>query len=80
MTTPNASHQHEEEPIVNKALEDILAIAGGDAEMEANLLRAVMLLCCEKLAGAVGRARCRDTLQGMDRFIRDASPVRPWRD
>lgn len=80
MNSPDASRQHAEEPVVNKALEDILAIAGGDAEQEALLLRAVMLLCCEKLARAVGRARCRDTLQGMDRFIREASPVRPWRD
>lgn len=77
---PDLSRQMEEEPPINKALGDILAIAGGDPEQEEMLLTAVMNLCCEHLARAVGRRRCRDRLQHLDRFVRDAQPVRPWRD
>jgi hypothetical protein len=77
-----ADHQRqmEEEPPINKAFEDIVAIAGGDPEHEAMIINAVMLLCCEQLCRSIGRGRCRDYLHSMDDFVRDAQPMRPWRD
>jgi hypothetical protein len=77
-----ADHQRqmEEEPPVNKAIEDVLAIAGGDPEQEAMIIHAVMWVCCERMAQAVGRGRCRDHLRSLDNFVRDAQPTRPWRD
>jgi hypothetical protein len=77
---PSQSHQMQEEPPINKAFEDIVAIAGGDPEHEAALVSAVMLLCCEQLCRSVGRSRCRDNLHRLDGFVRDAQPTRPWLD
>ena len=77
---PDLSRQMAEEPPMNKAIGDLLAMAGGDPEQEEMLLGAMMALCCEHLARAVGRGRCRDRLHQLDIFIRDAQPVRPWRD
>lgn len=77
---PDSSRQMDEEPPINKAIGDIIAIAGGDPQQEEMLLGATLTLCCEHLARSVGRARCRDRLQHLDRFIRDATPARPWRD
>jgi hypothetical protein len=77
---PDATVQINEEPPINKAIGDIVAIAGGDPEFEATVLVAAMVLCCEHLARAVGRSECRNRLQMLDRQMRDAQPVRPWRD
>lgn len=76
----NSQHQMEEEPPVNKAVEDVIAIAGGDPEQEAMIIYATMTLCCERMAQAVGRGRCRDYIRALDGFVRDAQPTRPWRD
>ena len=73
------NQQMQEEPPVNKAVEDVLAIAGGDPEQEAMIIHTMMWICCERLAQAVGRRRCRDQLHSLDTFVRDAQPVRPWR-
>jgi len=77
---PDPSRQLDDEPPINKAVGDILAIAGGDPQQEALILGAMMAICCERLAAAVGRGRCRDRLRQLDGFIRDARPVRPWKD
>jgi hypothetical protein len=77
---PDFSRQVDEEPPINEAVKDVLAIAGGDPQQEALVLTAMMMVCCEHLAEAVGRGRCRDRLRRLDSFIRDAKPVRPWRD
>jgi hypothetical protein len=77
---PNASQQMDEEPPVNRAIEDVLAIAGGDEKDEETLLRMMMHMCAERLARVSGRSRCREMLQGLDHFVRDAQPSRPWRD
>jgi hypothetical protein len=70
----------DEEPPINKAIGDAIAIAGGDPAQEEMIIRAMMSICCERMAQAVGRNRCREHLQSLDRFVRDAQPVRPWRD
>ena len=77
---PDLSHQMNEEPPVNKAVEDVLAIAGGDPQLEESVIHAMMLLCCERLAAAVGRERCRLRLRYLDAFVRDAKPARSWPD
>lgn len=76
-TMPDLSQQMEEEPPVNKAVDDVIAIAGGDPEQEAMILHAMMWICCERMAQVVGRGRCRDHLRSLDNFVRDAQPGRP---
>lgn len=71
-------HQHEEPPI-NRAIEDVLAIAGGDESQEAMLMDTMLRICTEKLARAAGRGKCRETLRGLDAFVREAKPVKPWK-
>lgn len=77
---PDFNRQMEAEPPVNRAISDVLAIAGGDPQQEVILLSAMMTLCCEHLAQAAGRGICRDRLHALDSFVRDAHPIRPWRD
>lgn len=77
---PDQSHQMKDEPLVNKVVEDVLAIAGGDPQQEELVIHAMMLICCERLASGVGRGRCRDRLRHLDDFVRDARPARSWRD
>jgi hypothetical protein len=77
---PDPLHQMTEEPPMNKALEDMLALAGGDPGAESLILRSMMVLCCEYLSRLQGRGKCRDTLRDLDQFVRDAQPGRPWRD
>jgi hypothetical protein len=55
-------------------------LQGGDPEQEEMIIGAMMMICCERLAAAAGRGRCRDRLLALDAFVRDAQPVRPWRD
>lgn len=80
MSNPNQSSQMQEEPPINKAYEDLLAIAGGDPAQEAMIINAIMMLCCESLCRGLGRGQCRDYLRSLDNFVRDAQPVRPWRE
>ena len=67
------------EPPVNKALNDLLAIAGGEEEQEFQLAAMWVQMGAEALARAGGRGRAREVLQATDRFVRDAEPVRPWK-
>jgi hypothetical protein len=78
LAMPEFSRQIDEEPPINKAVEDVLAIAGGDPEQEGMVIYAMMNLCCERMAASLSRSKCRDMLHILDGFIRDASPARPW--
>ncbi len=80
MKNPDNSAQMDEEPPINKAIGDLIAIAGGDPEQEGHIIHAILLLCCENLSRTFGRRECRLRLQNLDRFIRDAQPMRPWPD
>lgn len=73
-------NQFEEEPPINKMVEDALAIAGGDDDHEATILRTIILHCAERLARTLGRRACRVSLQNVDHFIRTAEPAKPWKD
>lgn len=77
---PDISQQMQDEPPINRAIEDVLAIAGGDEGTEDLLLSLMMNTCVEKLARVSGRARCREVLRHLDNFVRLARPVRPWKD
>ncbi len=75
---PNFVDQMKEEPAANKAINDLIAIAGGDEQMEGLILSAVMTICCEKLARAWGRQRCVEKLEALAHFAATATPSRAW--
>lgn len=70
--------QGDDEPPMNAAMEDCLAMAGLDAESRIAMIATWVQLGAEYLAREAGRSRAREIIQNTDRFVRDAQPSRPW--
>ena len=70
--------EYGDEPPMNKALNDVLAMGGMDRESQVETLRAWLMLGAERLAREAGRGKARDQIRNLDGFLRDADPVRPW--
>ena len=70
---------HDDEPPINRALNDLLATAGGDEAQEFLLAAMWIKLGAEALARAGGRQQAIDVLNSTTIFIRDAQPSRPWK-
>jgi hypothetical protein len=68
-----------EPPLINTFVEDMLAHATSETE-RTQMLGAMMTLCAEYMAREIGRSRTRHALLGLDTFIRDAQPARPWEE
>ena len=70
---------HDDEPPINRALNDLLATAGGDEAQEFLLASVWIKLGAEALARSGGRQRAIDVLNSTTMFVRDAQPSRPWK-
>ena len=66
-------------PPMNRAMEDLIAQAGGmSAEDDARLFKVWMMLGCEYHAHAVGRRATVDALMALREFVETAQPAHPW--
>ena len=70
---------HDDEPPINRALNDLLATAGGDEAQEFQLAAMWIQIGAEVLARSGGRQRAMEVLENTTRFVRDAQPSRPWK-
>ncbi|MDA4845980.1 hypothetical protein [Hoeflea poritis] len=68
----------DEQPLVNRAMEDLLAYASDESE-RALLIEMWIRIGAEYLAREVGRTNTRRALKELSRFIRDAQPSNPWK-
>lgn len=68
----------DDQPPINRAIEDALAMSGYDQESREMTLTAWMQIGAEYLAREVGRNRAREIVQNTDRFLRDAQLSNPW--
>jgi hypothetical protein len=75
---PNPQSQMEDEPPINEAIENILAIAGGDEANEALLLRTIIVLSAERLARVSGRGESLRALRGLTGHIQNVA--KDWKD
>jgi hypothetical protein len=66
-----------EPPLVNMAIEDLLAHATNEVERTA-ILHTLITISATYLAREVGRARTRLFVRDLEDFIRDAQPSAPW--
>ena len=67
-----------DEPPMNAALADCMAMAAHDPQSTRATLAAWIMLGAETMARECGRRAARETLREMDAFIRDARPTREW--
>ena len=65
-------------PLMNTAIEDTLAYAGGEQD-RVLILGSWLQIVTEYLAREGGRQKTRDVLRGLDTFVRDAQPSRDWK-
>lgn len=65
--------------ILNVAIEDALACAVSEEDRH-TVLRAGMLLMVEYLARDTGRTATIESLEQMERHVREAKPSTPWPD
>ena len=68
-----------DEPPLNKAMNDLMATAGGDEDQEFQLAAVWVQFGAEVLARTGGRQRAMEALENTKRFVRDAQPSRPWK-
>ena len=73
-----AKIDHNDQPLTNRAMEDLLAHAVTEEE-RIELIAMWMMLGAEYLARNTGRSRARAEIQWLDEWIRDAQPAKPWR-
>jgi len=71
--------QPNDTPPMNRMIEDLLAYAATE-EDRVLTLEVWLRLGSEYLAREAGRAHAREVLRGLDTFVRDARPTRPWKD
>lgn len=70
--------QNEDEPMMNKAIEDVMAAAGYDPENRKQALHFWCLLGAEYMAREQGRAATVQSLGELQDFVKTAQPVTPW--
>lgn len=68
-----------EEPPLNKAIEDLIAMCGSPEDTQ-TALYAWLRLGAERLARENGRGVCLDTLHQLRSQMREAEPSPPWRE
>lgn len=68
-----------DQPILNRMIEDYLAISTGSEADHAELLKLWIRIGTEYMARAAGRQYTMDSLENMRRFVREARPGRPWK-
>ena len=67
-----------QEPPLNKGIEDALAMTGYDPQERIYTLHAAVMIASEYLAREAGRNRTREILADTSEFIKTAQPSRPW--
>lgn len=68
----------DDEPVINAAIERVLAVSGYDAAIREITLQAWLIIGVEYLARETGRKRAGEVLDALQDHVKTAQPSKPW--